>query len=166
MDPMSIRYPFVSKVVGISQYQQAASMLSVGAEVVIEHEPDNPYDANACVVHVDGRTIGYLPRNLAQRVVNGGSTRLRGEVVNKHDTKATIGVEIRVIGPFDAHPAAIPSAATAQAVSGGLVVVAKRSRRVLGRLERVDREGRSVIVNDGNGSIPYPDGLVDIVEAR
>lgn len=163
MGRMAIVYPFVSKIVGISQYQQAAAGANVGDAVVVEHEPSNPYDANACVIHVEGRTLGYLPRAVARRIVEGGASRLVGEIIAKHDAKATIGMEIRVLGSGAAEE--IPSAATAQA-SGGLIVVAKRSRRVLGRLERIDRERRSVIVDDGNGCISYPDGLVDVVDGQ
>ena len=53
-------------------------------------EPTNPYDANAIVVQIDGRTVGYLPRATAQEYLpglkhvmsgRGGYIALRGVIV-------------------------------------------------------------------------------------
>lgn len=64
------------KVVGESNYQPA--LLSVakvkpGQTVKLEcfaelaPEPDNPYDANAVMIRIEGQCVGYLPRNEAAR---------------------------------------------------------------------------------------------------
>jgi hypothetical protein len=65
---------FVS-VVGESHYQEA--LRSAKAEqfdedsvvtVVLQHEPDNPYDSNAVAVVIEGRgKVGYLERAIAKR---------------------------------------------------------------------------------------------------
>ena len=68
-------YPL--KVVGESNYQEALIAIfgrysRIGADhacrAVIELEPTNPYDANAVVVKIEGRKVGYLPREQAARI--------------------------------------------------------------------------------------------------
>jgi len=160
---MKIKYPFVSRVVGISQYQSAASGCSEGMDVLVEREPENPYDSNACKITCGGETVGYLPRALAARLVRSGGTRWDGIVAKKYDGKATIGMEIRIIGEDTNEQEASFKASTAVSEPGRLVIV-KRSGRVLGTLLRVERGDRRVIVTSEGGEISYPDGLVEIVE--
>lgn len=66
-----------TKIVGVSNYTDAVVDLKVGDELAIEHEPTNKYDPNAMkVMDVDNRTIGYLPKEVAQRVIEKDSARL------------------------------------------------------------------------------------------
>jgi hypothetical protein len=160
---MQIKYPFVSRVVGISQYQSAAGGCSEGMDVLVEREPENPYDSNACKITCGGETVGYLPRALAARLVRGGGTRWDGIVEKKYDSKATIGMEIKITGGESSQREASFKSSTAAGEPGRLVVV-KRSGRVLGTLLRVERGARRVIVASEGGEISYPDGLVEIVE--
>lgn len=63
-------------VVGESHYQPALKAAAKGrairdladavpVDVVLAPEPTNRFDRNAVAVHVQGRTVGYLPRDLA-----------------------------------------------------------------------------------------------------
>lgn len=165
---MRVRYPFRSKVVGISNYQRVAARCKVGDEISVRREPDNPYDSNAYVVLVGEECLGYLPRELARRLTEGGGGELAATIAEKYDAKATIGIEILVVGESDEgagseRPHAAPSAATARGPKAR-AVRAKRSGRLLGTLTRVDRESRRVYVEADGSEISYPDGLVDIVE--
>lgn len=163
----SMHYPFVSKVVGISNYQQVAVKCSEGMVVEVRHEPDNPYDQNACRVVVGGETLGYLPKLLAARLMRDGSKNWVGEVAAKHQGDVNIGVEVRILreeGDEDTLGAERGMSAATAGAGERRVVVVKRSGRILGRLVRVERDARRVIVENESGTIPYPDGLVDIVE--
>src|SRR6476469_1220661 len=64
------------RVAGVSHYQPAlldASGAAPGDEVRFDcraelvPEPDNPHDPNAVAVRIDGRPVGYLPRDEALR---------------------------------------------------------------------------------------------------
>ena len=68
---------FPMEVVGESNYQQALIAICGPHNrhghyqedlAVIELEPSNPHDANAVVVKMLGRVVGYLPREQAERV--------------------------------------------------------------------------------------------------
>jgi len=168
MQPVTL--PFSTKVVGISQYQAAAGRCVVQQAVRIEHEPGNAFDTNACCILSDDVVLGYIPRTLAARLVARGEHAWAGTVVAVHDGKGTIGVEVRIETPelaLDTAPVEcpVPSGATAPAPARR-VVATKRSGRVLGALVRVDRDQRRVIVAVDGAEVPYPDGLVVLVDAR
>ena len=57
------------KIVGVSNYTDAVRRLSEGAVVLVEHEPTNEYDSNAMRVTLDGETVGYFPKVIAERMV-------------------------------------------------------------------------------------------------
>jgi len=61
-------------VAGESHYQEAlreivgsatATEIAVDTEAVLVPEPSNPHDANAVMVQIDGKLVGYLPRDEA-----------------------------------------------------------------------------------------------------
>lgn len=163
----SMHYPFISKVVGISNYQQVAAKCCEGMTVDVRHEPDNPYDQNACRVLVGEDTLGYLPKLLAARLVRSGAKNWSGEVASRHQGETYIGVEVRILREENTSTLRGAEQGMAAATAGAgerRVVVVKRSGRILGRLVRVERDARRVIVENESGTIPYPDGLVDIVE--
>jgi hypothetical protein len=162
--------PFTTKVVGISQYQDVAAMVEVGDLLDVEREPSNPYDANACKISWKGLTLGYLPKQLASRLVQRDETCWVGSVSVKHSGKATIGVEVLVHAVAIQQDADTPSGEALVNVSKPVpttvrVVRAKRSGRVLGELIRVERSERRVVVCVGSGEVSYPDGLVEICDS-
>lgn len=68
---------FPMEAVGESNYQSALKSLcgahtrdgyDVEFEAMIEREPTNAYDANAIMVLIKGKKVGYLPREQAERV--------------------------------------------------------------------------------------------------
>jgi HIRAN domain-containing protein len=68
------------EVVGESNYQDALWSLCGGSPgdrircetvAVLVPEPDNPHDANAIAVRIDGRVVGYLPARIAAAYVPG-----------------------------------------------------------------------------------------------
>lgn len=50
-------------IVGERNYQDAIAAIGEGEDVVLFHEPDNPYDDRAIAVVCHGDTIGYLARD-------------------------------------------------------------------------------------------------------
>lgn len=73
-----LRFDTSIEVVGESNYQAALLAVSGGktpdGPAQTEHlaqlvaEPSNPYDRNAVRVEIDGRLVGYLPRQFAGRL--------------------------------------------------------------------------------------------------
>ena len=54
----------LTRIAGVSFYQEAVERCSAGEPVRFVHEPDNPHDHMAIrVVSQIGETIGYLPRD-------------------------------------------------------------------------------------------------------
>lgn len=52
--------------------QRAISRLAIKDQLHLSHEPENPHDENAIRVFCrNGRTIGYIPRRFAKRLVAG-----------------------------------------------------------------------------------------------
>lgn len=81
------------KLVGVSNYP-AVSKVKEDFPVYIEHEPDNPHDPNAMkVIGYDGETLGYLPRLVAERVLNEtGERAFTGHIAaTTHHDGNTVG---------------------------------------------------------------------------
>lgn len=58
------------KIVGVSNYTDATAGLVEDETIYVEHEPTNAHDPNAMRVYTsDGQTVGYLPREVARRVL-------------------------------------------------------------------------------------------------
>ncbi|RAZ83415.1 HIRAN domain-containing protein [Cereibacter johrii] len=79
-DPPRIRWrsgSFPLKAVGESYYADALEKIcgrytrygtDLEVDAVLQREPDNPHDANAVAVLIDGLKVGHLPRDQAARV--------------------------------------------------------------------------------------------------
>jgi len=66
-----------SKIVGVSNYTETVADLKIGDQLAVEHEPDNVHDSNAMkVMDVNNRTVGYLPKEVAKRIIEKDSSRL------------------------------------------------------------------------------------------
>lgn len=70
---------YSAQVVGESHYQPALEAIAgpktparkaFACQAQLIREPSNPYDANAVRVDIDGRTVGYLSRTLAEDVAD------------------------------------------------------------------------------------------------
>lgn len=81
------------KIVGVSNYTEVVSRLVDGTVLVVEHEPTNEYDPNAMRVTLDGETVGYLPKVIAERIVTEMSERsfLCHVTYTTHHDGATVG---------------------------------------------------------------------------
>jgi len=65
-----------TKLVGVSVYADAVRDLEIGQQLLVEHEPDNAYDANALkVTKENGDTVGYIARDVAKRVIEKDTER-------------------------------------------------------------------------------------------
>ena len=101
------------RVVGTSHYQEALLELSgrqADEEIRLDKiatfvpEPDNPHDANAIAVHIDGRLIGYLSRGENRRwldVVAGHEIGCEAMIAGKQGTTG-LGVFLRLPTPTEA----------------------------------------------------------------
>lgn len=187
-----VRFPFRCSVAGVSFHQADVAQVRVGDTVTICSEPDNPHDACAKRVDVNGRRVGYLPKAIAGRL--GGDDQWTGSVVAQFTVNSIAGIEIEVLEacattdttPVDDTSVDTTDAATigtAPVVDGGREtttvasnanaptrtarrrpVYVKRSGRLLGHLVAVERDQRRVLVATDTGVVAYPDGLIDIGE--
>lgn len=174
--------PFVSPVKGVSFRPEAVALVEVGMPALIEHDPNNAYDANACTVVVGNQVIGHLPAQLAARLVGRGEGSWSGTVVEKIGKADIVGVRVRVEspalvsvgassfvfptaqpGPADREVVADVEARSSQPVVTQAVererAVSSRSGRRLGVFDRI--EGDKVIVRiAGSKTASYPAELV------
>ena len=79
------RLPFELRVVGVSFHADAVARVRVGDRVLVAHEPDNSYDANACAVMVNDELVGHAPKALAARMVSGQARAWTGTVTEVSD---------------------------------------------------------------------------------
>jgi len=103
-------------VAGESHYQEALRAVAGDGEVRqrteahLIPEPENEYDPNAVRVEIDGRKVGYLPRDLAPawgpRLAELAGRRRVGacEATIVGPADGTLGVFLRLPPPPDADP--------------------------------------------------------------
>jgi hypothetical protein len=160
---VGMRFPFQTAVVGTSFRPEAAASVSVGAPALLRREPENPHDAAAVAVDIDGTHVGYLPRAL--------SARLEGDrwegVVTDVFRRDGVGLRIRVTGQQASPRRTVGPvvASTARAVNPVTppptdVLVRARSGRELGLLIRRDALRVKVRTRDGR-VVSYPADLVE-----
>jgi hypothetical protein len=157
---MTLRLPFISPVAGVSQYQEAVTRCVEGLRVLVTREPENPYDANACVVTYDGFTLGYVPKALAARLVESGDDAWGAELTEVLRGE-TWGLRMRVLLPLDLGAGAeeaVEAAVEPEEPKGP--EVRSRSGRVLGTLVRVEGADAFVLSPSGHET-PYPKDLVE-----
>jgi hypothetical protein len=73
------------------QYYEGAELwekITVGDELTLVREPDNPYDSNAIRVEWQGRKLGYVPRRentaVARHLDRGGRVEARVSKLTAH----------------------------------------------------------------------------------
>lgn len=168
----NIPLPVVVPVRGVSFHQDVVRAVEVGQVLEVVAEPDNEFDANACVVRTGGEVLGHLPREIACRLRHTGDLCWHAEVVEVlHGSKAT-GLRIRLLAPVASQPreVALPASSEEQARSVGAPSVVPEERTVLARSGRrlgllIGAADGSVTVRTDDGrTVSYPETLVVVGE--
>lgn len=99
--PLHEVLPLQEKVVGISYENRwiTARRVRVGDKLKLRRDYDNPVDPNAVAVHHKAGQVGFLPRDLAQRLapeIDSGSTIVATAVKTVQKKKPGITVELRL----------------------------------------------------------------------
>ena len=73
---------FGEKVVGVTYEgrQERIPFVEPGDRAELVHEPENIHDPNAIRVYVRGLDVGFLPKELARELCEGGTSDLRADV--------------------------------------------------------------------------------------
>jgi len=150
------RLPLVSAIRGVSFNQDSVSLARPGDRALIEHDPVNPYDANACRVLVNGELVGHLPAGLALRMVSGPDRAWDGEVdeviTGNHPT--ALRIRITTARQSAAQPVVQPTVSAAVERQAAVA----RSGRQLGML--AGQTDTHYLVDTGTNVVPYPRALV------
>lgn len=159
--PRPLVLPAVVPVAGVSFHQDVVSTLKVGDVLRVLPEPENPYDAAACVVMTDSEVVGHVPRTIAPRLRMTGSSWL-AEVVEVLPGDMAVGLRVKLSGspePEEVSPAPIAALPQAKSLHPVLREVRARSGRRLGRYN--GRSGDQVLVlTDDDRTVSFPASLV------
>jgi hypothetical protein len=152
-----IPLPVIVKVVGVSFHRDEVVRVKVGDQVVVRHDPDNPYDSNACVVETGaGGMLGHVPAPVAARLIRERTERSWTGSIAEVFPGEHYGVSIRI------EAAAGAGDSTGEPVSRpgeSVVAVRAKSGRMLGRLVRQE-DGKVVVANEAGVEFGYPRELV------
>jgi hypothetical protein len=172
MTAMTIRplsLPAVVPVAGVSFHQDVVSTLRVGDVLRVLPEPENPYDAEACVVLAGTETVGHISRALAPRLRLTGNA-WTAEVVELLPGNMAVGVRVRLrpLPVTDATAESTHVARPERSSDGDAPVplrhpvlreVRAKSGRRLGRyLGRAD--GQVLVGTDDDRTVRFPESLV------
>lgn len=160
--------PFVAPVRGVTHYAENVSKARAGDPVVVQREPDNPYDPCACKVVVAGETVGYLPRELGRRLCLREEDAWAGEVhqVLVGDFGVGLRIQVRDEATEDFKAEELehdtPSHAEADSPSRSFEQsVLALSGRALGALD--GRDGDTVwVLTPAGQRVAYPVHLVEV----
>lgn len=162
--------PFTSRVNGVSYRQADVRQVRVRQPLQVRHDPANPHDSCACAVTtLDGALLGYIPHDLAERLLARGETAWDAvceEVLAGGDTwglRIRVGARTRATDEQIAAEAQLtaPVAPEPETPSKPRVFVyTKASNRLLGML--LERNSTHVTVRSPNTGNPatYPIALV------
>lgn len=154
------RLPLVSAIRGVSFNQDSVSLARPGDRALVEHDPANPYDANACRVLVNGELVGHLPAGLALRMVSGPDRAWDGEVDEVITGNHPTALRIRITAARHARietterKPIVPEPDAAQQRQAAIA----RSGRQLGML--AGQTDTHYLVDTGTNVVPYPRSLV------
>lgn len=152
----AIPLPVIVKVVGVSFHRDEVVRVKVGDAVRVDHDPENPYDANACAVTTPaGGVLGHVPAPVAARLIREHAERSWSGSVAEIFPGEHYGISIRIESAAGADPAS----ESRPAASLPAVAVRAKSGRVLGVLVRHD-EGKVVVANEAGVEFGYPRELV------
>lgn len=92
---MTLKYPFIVPVNGITFHKEYAMNAKQGMKVVIMHEA-NKYDELAFEIKLNDKRIGYLPKQLSHRLYSQGKRKMHGIVSQVLDTENGFGLRIKI----------------------------------------------------------------------
>lgn len=172
----TLPFPVVAPVRGVSFHQDVVVRAQIGARVVVQADPTNEYDANACAVLLDGELAGHLPRELAARLRADGRGCWDAEIVEVLRGSLATGLRVRLLGPREEVPGdrdpgtgfAVAAgdegfATLVEPATVGAVEVRARSGRRLGRYVG-HRDGVVLVLTDDAREVRYPETLVELHE--
>lgn len=96
----SLPLPCIIAVSGVSFEQEAVRSCVEGQKAVIERDLGNEFDVNACKITVGGQKIGWVPKQLAGRLVQDGNQQWQGQVSEILEGE-TWGVRIEIKQPIE-----------------------------------------------------------------
>lgn len=94
---MSLLFPFVAPVNGITFHLDQAKMAKVGDLVSISHSLTNSYDSKAMEITHQGTPIGFLPKEIAHRLFDQGFSSLSGIVAQVLSSEKGFGLRVKVL---------------------------------------------------------------------
>ena len=173
---MSIHFPFISPVTGVTFYTEALGRVKEGMVAELYHDKGNSYDSNAVAVKILGNQVGFLPKELAKRVVLSGGEFWSGVVVNVLKSHNGIGLRLSVTHPSkvqDLTPTSISPSTNNDVKNAQVIIedkilptpkpllniVKAKSGRILGTLISQDKTYTTVLTDQGR-EVRYPNGLL------
>lgn len=157
---MSVIFPFISPVNGISFYKEKAIRAKIGDHITILRDRDNRYDVNAFKILHNNNLIGFLPKEISFKLANLTYETLVAEIHQVLSTDKGFGLRIRVQGPNKIKSDLEIDEFIDNEVEK--ILVKNKQGRILG--EFVSLEGDKVRVKRENMSdILYPAKLTNIL---
>lgn len=94
---MELPTPVIIPVVGVSHRQGVVRTLREGMHVLLRRDRANEFDANAIGFYtLRGDLIGYVPRNLTERLIKQGCERWGGVITEVLVGESNWGVRVKV----------------------------------------------------------------------
>jgi hypothetical protein len=158
---MSIIFPFISPVNGITFYKENALKANVGDPLEIVRDRDNKYDINAFKILHKNNIVGFLPKPISYKLANLSYEKLEAFVSQVLSSEKGFGLRIKVI---DSNLSAL-DISTDKYIERSVekILVKNKQGRVLG--EFVSVEGDKIRVRRNNMSdILYPAKLTNILK--
>ncbi len=98
-------FPLTTRLTGVSFGDAQKNVRMFGCEDIgtyaLVREPENPHDKNAIRVDVGGYFMGYVPKQIAQRIAPemDAGRKVRAEYVsqNEHPRHEIVGLTIRIV---------------------------------------------------------------------
>jgi hypothetical protein len=162
---VSIHFPFISPVTGVTFYSDALAKVKEGMVAELYHDKANEFDSNAVAVKVSGNQVGFLPKELARRVVQSGGEFWSGVIVNVLKSHNGIGLRLSVDHQSEPLQNEVlleniePKSIIDTLVE--LVDVKAKSGRLLGTLISKDSTHTKVLTPQGR-EVLYPNGLLQL----
>jgi hypothetical protein len=162
---MSIHFPFISPVTGVTFYSDALAKVREGMVAELYHDKGNQFDSNAVAVKVSGSQVGFLPKELARRVVQSGGEFWSGIVVNVLKSHNGIGLRLSVDHQSEPKQKEVIKEDINLVLKTNTPVeleeVKAKSGRLLGTLISKDSTHTKVLTPQGRQVI-YPNGLLQL----